>query len=264
MDNNFKAWFDRIQEIQAINPDRHPNQETYDKTLIENYVWPYMNFVPVSEAPGGYSQVKLLDVGCAYGSIAIGAKILGYSVTATDFNREYVNEYSLNKMGIDFYEWDLYEEAPFEKSKALYDVVVFTEVLEHLDFNPAIALLHIRDVMRPGGKLILSTPRREDSRNWGSNDLKDVKQHWSHLPWERSAEREDRHYHLYCQAELIELLDVCGFKVTSGAVLWNGLGHGLCAYKAAGDCSMGAAQFYSDYQKENIWNGGTPLTGGDL
>jgi SAM-dependent methyltransferase len=255
MDANFQKWFNRIQEIHTINPERHENQSTYDNTLIENYAWPYMALIPVSAPPegSGYRPSRVLDVGCAYGSLSIGAKIQGYDVVATDYDSTYANKPVLEKMGIGFHEWDLYADCPIEKSNGLFDVAIFTEVLEHLDFNPIIALLKIRDLLRTGGKLVLSTPRREDSRNWESNDLVSPLPHWSHLPFVRGPVREDRHYHIYSQAELIELLDVCGFRVTSGGVLWNGLSHGLTAYKTAGDCSENAAFYYSEYQRENLW-----------
>lgn len=246
---NFEQWFKAIQE-QHQHGTPHANQQAYDATLMANYTWPYMQCPPVDRAP---HATRLLDVGCAYGSLSLGASLMGYAVTATDYDREYANIPALQANGVTFHEWDVYNVAPFENSNEPFDIVLFTEVLEHLDFNPILALLNIRQHMRPGGKLVLSTPRRENALNWGSNGCETDVAHWSMLPWERTAEREDRHYHLYSQTELVELLDVCGFKITGGALLWDGIGFGLSAYKTAGDTDLNAARFYSEHQRMNVW-----------
>lgn len=45
---------------------------------------------------------------------------------------------------------------PFDDDQ--FDVVVFCEVIEHLLTDPVAALLEVKRVLRPGGRLVLSTP----------------------------------------------------------------------------------------------------------
>lgn len=46
-----------------------------------------------------------------------------------------------------------------------FDVVLFCEVLEHLTNDPLSALIEIRRVLKPGGRLILTTPNAASARN---------------------------------------------------------------------------------------------------
>ena len=57
--------------------------------------------------------------------------------------------------------WDIEEPCPIS-DKA--DIIVFLEVIEHIN-NPVLALRNIKDVLKPGGLLILSTPNPEWSRS---------------------------------------------------------------------------------------------------
>ena len=45
-----------------------------------------------------------------------------------------------------------------------FDLVIFTEVIEHLNFHPLPTLLKIKELMHPDSHLILSTP---DAEEWG-------------------------------------------------------------------------------------------------
>lgn len=58
--------------------------------------------------------------------------------------------------------WDLNDEAPIGVDKA--GVVVFLEVLEHLD-NPLLGIKNIANHMENGGVLILTTPNPQSSKN---------------------------------------------------------------------------------------------------
>jgi len=215
---DYCTWMEKIAAIQGAYPS-HPNQKQYDETLAQNYVWPWMCLEQVS--PG---RASLYDVGCAYGSMSIGAHLLGYEVAAFDITGTYVSREALSACGIPFKIWDVAK--PLQAPQA--DVVLFTEVLEHLDINPEGPLRNIWNILKPGGLLVLSTPRFEDDRNHTGFE---VREHYSLLPKERDGKPEDRHHHLYSEAQLRELLDSTGFAVGSKRLLWDGIGIGLTAWK---------------------------------
>jgi len=60
-----------------------------------------------------------------------------------------------------------------------YDVVTSFEVIEHL-FNPLYNLLQVRKVLKPGGRLFLTTPLGKPYFLWSP-------QHFHEMHWERLA-----------------------------------------------------------------------------
>ena len=59
--------------------------------------------------------------------------------------------------GIDLLIWDL-EKIPYPIADSSFDVVLLTEVFEHLREYPARTLAEGHRILRPGGLLVLSTP----------------------------------------------------------------------------------------------------------
>lgn len=89
-----------------------------------------------------------------------------------------------------------------------FDVVLLCEVIESLLFDPMHALLEIQRVLRPGGKLILTTPnvcRLENvTRMLGGANIYD--------PYSGHG-AYGRHNREYTRHELFKLLTHCGFGV---------------------------------------------------
>lgn len=70
--------------------------------------------------------------------------------------KELSKQYEWNEK-VSFVEWDLTEELPFENN--YFDIVSLWEVFEHIKKNKELfGLLEIHRVLKPGGKLLLSTP----------------------------------------------------------------------------------------------------------
>lgn len=227
----YEAWFGHIQALHASNPDRHPNTATYDNTLKANYPWVFFN-LRQTDTP----QV-LHDIGCAYGSMSLGAYALGYQVYATDILDTWVNRMGLADRGIYFTQNNI-EKKPLV-GQTLHDgtvvpkadVVLFTEVLEHLNDNPVKALSNIREGMKPGGLLILSTPRRECGKHApGLYQGPHINCNtWEEIP-NNSREWVDAHTYIYTESELRHLLTVCNFGILTQGLAWNGITTGLVAY----------------------------------
>lgn len=94
---------------------------------------------------------------------------------------------------------------PFDDST--YDLVLFCEVIEHLVGDPLAALREISRVMKPGGRLVLTTPNVCRMANvmallGGSNIYDQYSGHGPH----------GRHNREYTRHELFTLLTYCGFE----------------------------------------------------
>ncbi len=91
------------------------------------------------------------DLGCGDGDYSVALTKMGFKVTACDLD---VKRFR-HRGEIDFKICDVTKKLPFDD--ASLDYVVLAEVIEHLR-NPYQVMQEISRVLRPGGKLILSTP----------------------------------------------------------------------------------------------------------
>jgi 2-polyprenyl-3-methyl-5-hydroxy-6-metoxy-1,4-benzoquinol methylase len=102
----------------------------------------------------GIRGKKVLDVGCAGGYLGKRVKDLGNEVSGIDIS--YVSIKESEKVLDKAFVVDIQEENfPFEAN--YFDIVILSEVIEHL-FFPEIALEKIKMVLKENGKLIITTP----------------------------------------------------------------------------------------------------------
>ncbi len=134
-----------------------------------------VNFERLSLAPGD----RILDMGCGSGRHACAAaRLEEVHVVGLDVNEDDVRE-ARNRL---FYEQDLGVQGngawavmvadilclPFESGA--FDVVICSEVLEHIPRH-GVAIDEILRVLRPGGHLVVSVPRRLPERIcWALSD----------------------------------------------------------------------------------------------
>jgi 2-polyprenyl-3-methyl-5-hydroxy-6-metoxy-1,4-benzoquinol methylase len=140
---------------------RDYNQDTYDR------LWPQLSdFIRYN--PGARHRRRhvfallercrfdsLLDVGCGNAELLrlIDARFPGKQLAGADLSPVVVEHNRRALPAMEFVVADI-ESAPPAGS---YDVVVCTEVLEHLD-RPAQALAHIAAAAKPGGSVIVTCP----------------------------------------------------------------------------------------------------------
>ena len=87
---------------------------------------------------------------------------LGYDVHGVDVAPERFAG-SIEALGLNVLRCDVESEpVPFESD--LFDVVLFNELFEHLRINPIFTLGEVLRVLRPGGKMLLSTPNLRSLR----------------------------------------------------------------------------------------------------
>lgn len=128
-------------------------------------------------------SLKILEIGSGLGYLTYSLNKEGYSTLGLDISKRAVEQATKNYGS--YYECgNLFDIA--EKRKGLYDIVIMTELLEHVE-DPKAFIKAASMLIRDGGKIILTTPNKDSSPKglvW-QNDIPPV-----HLWWfsEKSVE----------------------------------------------------------------------------
>ncbi|MEA2205382.1 MAG: hypothetical protein QOE77_2158 [Blastocatellia bacterium] len=105
----------------------------------------------------GDKRVRILDLGCGNGFIASQLAQLGHSVTGIDAASDGIKIAQASYPDVDFRRGSIYEIAPARITEGYFDCVVSLEVVEHL-FHPKVLFEKSFQIIKPGGRLILTTP----------------------------------------------------------------------------------------------------------
>jgi SAM-dependent methyltransferase len=188
---------------------RHP---TRTKGINWQCIPEWISEDAASRRATGHLFRRCLDIGCAYGTLALFCqRLCQCAVWCTDFIDVYLSpalrnkygfSYAVNNIELDPFPWPL-----------TFDLIVFTEVLEHFNFHPLPTLLKIRDLLTDDGRLYLSTP---DAAEWGR-----VTKYYARLediPFPLAgAPLVDDHVYQYNKEELLGLIHQAGFRVVRQA-----------------------------------------------
>lgn len=98
---------------------------------------------------------KVLDMGAGPGVLAEKLAEDGHDVTVSDFSEVAVKY--CQQLGFEGFQFDLENDSLKPGQHKSYDVVVATEVLEHLE-DPQKAIKKMYSFLKPGGLLIVTTP----------------------------------------------------------------------------------------------------------
>jgi len=103
-------------------------------------------------------------------------------------------------------------EGAFPFSDASFDIVIFTEVLEHLSRDPSHTMSEINRITKLGGCIVLSTPNCASMRSvlrilrGGNPNI---------YPIYQRKPSTDRHNHEYVPWEILELLKLSGYTLST-------------------------------------------------
>jgi SAM-dependent methyltransferase len=92
---------------------------------------------------------RILEVGAGCGALACRLQDAGFDVVPTDLDPPPDHDW-IHRLDLDDPEWT-------EETRGPFDMVVCVETLEHVE-NPRQVLRSIRSLLRPGDRLLVSTP----------------------------------------------------------------------------------------------------------
>lgn len=184
---------------------QHENALQYCGGFIPLYE-EIMKHVPASK--------RTLDIGCAYGMLSLMLADRGDKVVGADMTKQFTSMSMFKDHGIEFETVNL-EKDPVPGG---FDLIMLTEVLEHLNSNPLPTIKKLYDSLNKGGAIVCTTP---DKAIWGEttsmndgrvkglwNDLET----WREIP-EYKGKWKDQHTFHYDQFELVSLFSEAGFAI---------------------------------------------------
>lgn len=137
---------------------------------------------------------RMLDIGCGRGILPALMRERGWEAQGLEFSETAARH--ARELKVPVFVGNL-PESPYEPES--FDAVVLWHVLEHVP-DPAEALAKAREILRPGGLLVIAVP------NFESLQARFSGRHWFHLD-------VPRHYHHFGVSVLKRMLESAGFSI---------------------------------------------------
>ncbi len=195
--------------------------------LVQTYAQHHMKrFLDLIDLIPRTTESRILDVGIAYGFYDIVLKddhnVIIEGIEMPDNLSSFCG--MLKKHDIEVKECDLAKEKlPFEDGT--FDVVIFSEVIEHLRVHPVVPLREVKRVLKAGGCVVVTTPNVARLTNvfallFGKNVFEDFK----FEPNQGHITDSWTHIREYTLEELKSLIYDSGLKVDKIKMsrCWNG------------------------------------------
>lgn len=155
--------------------------------------------------------VDILDIGCGIGLLGKELRRKGNKVSGVDISRFSIEKAKKNLDAA--FVCDIQnEKLPFPEGT--FDVVLFTEVIEHLPF-PEKTMIEISRVLRHGGFAVITTP---NFLVWSNR----IHMLFGRFEYTETGFLDRGHVHFFTRGSLIEALEEAGLRIDS----WNNVYHG--------------------------------------
>lgn len=109
-------------------------------------------------------DVKILEVGCGYGYLSYCISKKGYFIDSIDLSEDAINFAKKNLPGPN------YQNKKLKEIKKKYDLIVSTEVIEHV-LSPQDFIKDCKDILTDEGAILISTPNKDmkpKAYKWGT------------------------------------------------------------------------------------------------
>ena len=177
------------------------------------------------------APARVLEVGTTPGQFTEILRRAGYEVAGIDLFPDQRADL-WRRLGVEVRYCNI-DEQPLPYEEAAFDAVVFSEVIEHLVASPLPALREMARVLRPGGRLVITTP----NQHYLKSRLKTLFDVLLNRPFEpfddftramglAGPQRYYNHSRLYTLRELTWLVEQAGLPVAraSYADAWEQVG----------------------------------------
>ena len=142
---------------QDVRGTAHPNDMVYFPEHRDRYLRTLARIRALSP-PGG----RILDVGSHFLHLAGALRLLGFQpdgmdvsvFSQSDLVRNRADRYGIENHCVD----DLQSGAFLPGVEGYYDLVIFTEIIEHITFNPVLFWRRIYQMLKVGGVIYITTP----------------------------------------------------------------------------------------------------------
>jgi 2-polyprenyl-3-methyl-5-hydroxy-6-metoxy-1,4-benzoquinol methylase len=137
-----------VDAYKTLQPDNKPEYFRYHR----------YRFVSLLETVMHLPGKRVLEIGVNPGQFTEMLVQAGYTVSGTDLFPEHRADF-WQRLNVDVRRWNIdNEDPPYQPEQ--FDIILFSEVIEHLAHPPLEALEAFYALLAPGGHLVISTPNQ--------------------------------------------------------------------------------------------------------
>lgn len=172
-------------------------QAFYERKYTEGAELPRTSKQYAIDCVPASGRLSILDVGCGSGLNSKALAAMGHHVCGVDLSEAAIEQY--RSCGFEGRTGDI--ESGLDYPDSTFDVVFCSEVIEHMT-SPEILVSEMNRVLKPGGRLVLSTP---NSAFW-------LYRVFGVLGYTVGELQHPKHFQFFSRRSLLKLLEGAGLK----------------------------------------------------